>query len=368
MSCEISSLKERLDQIGKQLNDLESLKNHYKILSKDNEYLQRKLYRLEQDNEDMEMRLNELIEEKDDDPFKRDIDMRIEKKQQIVSNLELILESNLESNSKSNDDASINEILEDVSTTQIDESIIDDNSPTKFSDETIDSIKDQNKNLIEPIKSNELRNELNTLDQITSSTKSKSNLHFEITESDLNLIKDDKMRLSREMNDYKSKYEDYKRKYDDFKSKYDRSQSKLNRTKKKYRSLKRERNELKEIEKDHDEYINKLKIDIRTTNDYLNKLEGKLKVSKRQINDCSNDQRLISKYENNLKILNEKLRENKTTELVHRREIRKLTNQLSLVNQDNVCKNCVLLNDEKDKYEHMYKSTVELLVFETTKK
>ena len=361
MNRQLFDLYRRVQELDCKLSDMQTLRDHYEILRKDNRYLQQQLGRLELDNDHMKSALSEFVERPNDESFdlfsSGDIDLRLDHPQLAkvtnrtkiridaeidVNNNDLIGEFDVRDARDLNDD-----LFDDRMDDRIDDRIDNRMEIWTSHHKKRNVMKDDEESFrsrlkIDDVKFvNDTKRSKRHLDEDQPEITSSSSNNFrnlEFNEGEIHLLRNDNDKLFNEMTEYKRLYEDYK-------NRYDRCHDKLEKRKKKYKSMRDERNELKHIEIDHDKYINELKLNLNSTDQVIVGLETELKE------------------------LRTMLKEKRTTEFVLRRDQKVLTDKLSLVNgaKDN-CENCVRLKQEKDEYEDKYTKSVKLFVLETTKK
>lgn len=408
----MNELVSRLDRVGHKLGKMKAIEEQNHVLKLDNAYLQKKIARLERDNEDMERKIEELTGFKEDSNgavfplhYNGDYDMRLENREMDGQRSEPSKSEppadaaddradgkrttgqpndSERSAKKSGDDASDRD-------KQFGETEFKDDDEyqlmtygfvSKFARKTYvfdpeaESGEEFREKISEKIDSKppacdkKPAKEEKTGELVAQGSASPVELPSSTvcTENDVARLRKDLEKVIGERNDFKTKYEMYK-------AKYKKSKRRLTKKSSYCKEIKEERNKLR---KTNDDRGRDLKAKLVQANRRIESLENELDKLKdrygrldheldRKDGQVKLQQKEVTKFKEECKRLDFVISQHEKSEVVLRRDVKVLNEKLNRKKGGQDCPNCLKLENECDELNDMYKRTLELLVFETSK-
>lgn len=373
MAKVVNELRSKLNKVNHSLNEMKAIKDEYYVLKLDNAYLQKKVAMLERENEEMAKKIQDLRGQSGDESeidfplhYSQDYDMRVENH-----------EVDGQPSDRSKDDSAEKSSRNPIDGQPFEADFQDEDAeyqlmtygfvrktyvfdPKAESEEIPFTEKihnkpaaDESKKIDEPAAQGSV-----SPVELPSSTVVKS------TESDVCRLRTDLDKVIGERNEFKTKYEEYKAKYKNCKRKLSKP-SKEERAKSKKSGDDRYARELKTD-------LKKAGQDIKSLEDQVDRLKDKCnhwdRDFERKSGQCKLQQKEIVKLQEECKRLHLECNLHEKSEYVLRKDVKALSEQLNMKMKDVPdCPNCLKLKNKCNELSDMYKRTLELLVFETSK-
>lgn len=402
MAVEMDELLRKLDKVSGKLSKMKAIEEQSHILKMDNTYLQKKIARLERENEGMERKIEELnlLKEIPQDReseidffplhYSRDYDMRLENheiddQQSVVSKDEFPAEDQSTATKSISSSDSVKNSIQSMDDQEFDEVDLEDENdeyqlmtfgfvkkssfPKKtymfdpkaeskgamFTEKIKDKLEAKAVKIEEPAAHDSAARDSASPVELPSSTVCRS------TESDVCRLRNALDKVIVERNEFKSKYQDYKHKY---------------QKRKKKLSKKSKHKDLKKSSGDH--HARELKTDLKEANQRIKSFDAQIEKLRNRCDhlgeelnrkscQCKAQQKEIAKFKEECKRLHFEMSQQEKSEMVLRRDVQALSDRLNMKSGVRDCQNCLKLERKCHELNDMYKRTLELLVFETSK-